>query len=556
MQQVRGQGNPQSARALAIMEAAVYDSVNAIDPTHAVYHVDARAFPGVSTASADAAAAPGGPRRRLRPLPQPAERDAFDDALDGPAGRGPRRPGRGRRHRPGAVRRRARSWPGGPTDGSARVGALHAGTDPGDWQPTPPNRPPGTAPATPQWPDVTPFALDERRPVPPRPAPRADQRRLRRGLPGGQGPGRRRHHHPTTRTPEQTEIARFWAGVGVSNAGVAIWNQIAQTVAAEHDLSLAENARLFAQLNVAKADAFIAGCDAKYAYNFWRPVTAIRAADTDGNPDTVADPTWTPLLATPNHPSYVSTALDPEPGRGRGAGGLLRHRPRQLHGHVGRGGAVVRQVHGRGEGGRQEPDLRRHPLELRLRRRGAAGPEGRPVRRGPLLPAADGGRRPVDGRGRGPRAGERVPPRRPGAAAAGRGAGPLAGRRRRHVGPARASTSASPTWAGLTLGQAADGVIWLDDNAAGWGWFVDRTPRDDSEFATPGDQGEQGRMDLLTVLTHEVGHLLGHDHEAGGVMAETLAPGTRQTPVADGHAAGPLAVDGLWAETSPTKRRW
>ena len=54
---------------------------------------------------------------------------------------------------------------------------------------------------------------------------------------------------------------------------------------------------------------------------------------------------------------------------------------------------------------------------------------------------------------------------------------------------------------GLTLGEAADGVIWLDDNAAGWGWFVDRTPRNDSEFTRPGNQGEQNRMDLLTVLS-------------------------------------------------------
>ena len=92
----------------------------------------------------------------------------------------------------------------------------------------------------------------------------------------------------------------------MSNAGVAIWNQITETVATAHDLSLAENARLFAQVNVANADAFIARFDAKYTYNFWRPVTAIRAADTDGNPDTLPDSTWTPLIATPNHPSYGS----------------------------------------------------------------------------------------------------------------------------------------------------------------------------------------------------------------------------------------------------------
>jgi outer membrane protein assembly factor BamB len=80
---------------------------------------------------------------------------------------------------------------------------------------------------------------------------------------------------------------------------------------------------------------------------------------------------------------------------------------------------------------------------------------------------------------------------------------------------------------GTTLGLASGHTIWLDDNAAGWGWFVDKTPRDDREFTAP---GEQGRMDLLTVLMHEMGHLLGLDHDAEGVMQETLPAGTRRLP--------------------------
>ncbi len=97
---------------------------------------------------------------------------------------------------------------------------------------------------------------------------------------------------------------------------------------------------------------------------------------------------------------------------------------------------------------------------------------------------------------------------------------------------------------GTTLGLASGHTIWLDDNAAGWGWFVDATPWEDSEFTTPGNQGEQNRMDLLTVLEHELGHLLGHDHEEGSVMSETLAAGVRRTPQA-------VALDEVFAAESP-----
>jgi probable HAF family extracellular repeat protein len=80
---------------------------------------------------------------------------------------------------------------------------------------------------------------------------------------------------------------------------------------------------------------------------------------------------------------------------------------------------------------------------------------------------------------------------------------------------------------GMTLGLASGNTIWLDDDAAGWGWFVDPTPGNDAEFLTPSNQGEQNRMDLLSALMHEVGHLLGHEHEQDGVMQETLSAGER-----------------------------
>jgi uncharacterized delta-60 repeat protein len=82
----------------------------------------------------------------------------------------------------------------------------------------------------------------------------------------------------------------------------------------------------------------------------------------------------------------------------------------------------------------------------------------------------------------------------------------------------------------LGLADEVHHAIWLDDNAAGWGWFVDKTPWDNSEFITPGARVPSDHMDLLTVLEHEVGHLLGFEHATTGVMQETLAAGVRELP--------------------------
>jgi hypothetical protein len=110
---------------------------------------------------------------------------------------------------------------------------------------------------------------------------------------------------------------------------------------------------------------------------------------------------------------------------------------------------------------------------------------------------------------------------------------------------------------GTTLGMASGNTITLDDNAAGWGWFVDPTPANDSEFTTPGNQGEQGRMDLLTVLEHELGHLLGFDHQKTGVMEDTLATGTRETPTGQWTVQDLALVDLVFAgEQNPLRRKF
>jgi subtilisin-like proprotein convertase family protein len=113
---------------------------------------------------------------------------------------------------------------------------------------------------------------------------------------------------------------------------------------------------------------------------------------------------------------------------------------------------------------------------------------------------------------------------------------------------------------GTFLGTAYEeaGAVVVDDDAAGWGWFVDPTPDDDAEFLAPGDRGEQGRVDLLSVLMHEFGHLLGLDHDAEGVMAEALAAGERVTP-GGVYAGGPewfLAPADADGPATDRRRAW
>jgi hypothetical protein len=286
---------PITTRMAAMVQAAVYDAVNSIAPTYTPYLA---AIPAPAGASADAAAATAAHDTLLAFFPTQATmldlelKASLQGIADGDAKSAGIQVGQTAAQNILAAR---------ANDGSDKVVNYTPGTNPGDWQPTPPAYAPA---AVPQWPQVTPFCLQsgsQFRVAPP-PALTSPEYTAAFNLTKDLGA-----FDSSTRTPDQTEAAMFWQGLyAAPSSYLGMLNQIAEQVAVARGNSLVDNARLFALLNFTLADDLIACWDSKYTYNLWRPVTAIRAADTDGNPDTQADPNWTPLMATPAHPSYPS----------------------------------------------------------------------------------------------------------------------------------------------------------------------------------------------------------------------------------------------------------
>jgi hypothetical protein len=277
-------------RSFAIMHLAIYDAVNSIVRTHRPYvALVLPASRGASPHNAAAAAA-----HKVLVVLYPTFKPALDAELERSlAHASNRREAEGLRIGEAAAdhilaRRTA--------DGSdAQPFPYTFGIAPGDYQSTPPNF--LKQPVFTHWSSVKPFALVRANQFRPGPPPALGSETYRAafdevrslGIAGG-----------TTATPEEVVIGRFW------NAAIQnYWNEIAQTASISRHLTTLQNARLFALLNLSFADGVIAFYDAKYAYNFWRPVTAIRAADADGNPDTEPDPNWLPEVGnTPPDPSY------------------------------------------------------------------------------------------------------------------------------------------------------------------------------------------------------------------------------------------------------------
>ena len=293
-------GGTRQSRALAMTHLAIHDALNSIRPVYATY---ARNLPRNPHASAEAAVAAAA-HDTLAVMAgdhQLQLDEAYEDAIERLPDNAARSEGISLGHAAARAILAMRSQ-----DGADRA-EQHLAPQPfkpGRYQPTPSRFDP---PIVPGWRDVTPFALrtaDQFRPLPP-PALGSEQYAQLYDEVKRIGA-----LHSTQRTSQQTATGKFWSG-----DALATWNEIARNVVnarasdrdRHNDLGLWESARLFALLDATAADSFISGWEAKFHYLYWRPVTAIRRGDTDGNAATSTDAEWSPLLPTPAHPEYPST---------------------------------------------------------------------------------------------------------------------------------------------------------------------------------------------------------------------------------------------------------
>jgi PAP2 superfamily len=308
-----GQNNIQITRTIAMVQGAVHDALNAINPRYTAYYFEGPATAGASPDAAVAAATYtvlvsvipnfGAPPQRAEGLAQVEA--AYKAALSAVADETARTRGVTVGTAAGEAMLALRK-----DDGATKGAPYTPSTVPGRWRPhpnpDPPNPPikdpklaPGmAASALPGWGNVTPFTMLSTSqfwlPGPPALNSAAYARDFNevKNI-GGQV--------STLRTPEQTEIARFWY------EGPSAWYRITRAAAEARGLDPWDSARLLGLVSLAMADSFISGFKIRYVYDLWRPVTAIREADTDGNDATVADATWNSHQNTPPVSDYPST---------------------------------------------------------------------------------------------------------------------------------------------------------------------------------------------------------------------------------------------------------
>jgi len=280
-------GNPWS-RAMAMVHVAMSDAINSVQGRYMRYVAAAPTAPNASPEAAAAAAA-----RQILLHVVPAQRTKIDEAYteslsripDGPA----KSDGITLGEQVAALVQADRA-----TDATNVPDTYRPITTPGVWVPTQP-------PLFPQYAQAKPWGLKTPSEFRPGPPPALTSAVYARDYNETKDFGGSKS---TTRTQAQSDAVRFWTQ---SNFGPA-WNDAARQLSAAKGLAQADNARVFALLSMAIADTFILDWDAKFYYNFWRPVTAIRNGDIDGNDATERDASWTPFNATPMHPEYPSQA--------------------------------------------------------------------------------------------------------------------------------------------------------------------------------------------------------------------------------------------------------
>ncbi|HEU4389800.1 MAG TPA: vanadium-dependent haloperoxidase [Blastocatellia bacterium] len=269
------------SRVFAILHVCIHDAVNAVDPRYNSYQMH---FSAAGNASAEAAVAAAAHDVLVELLP--SGRDLFDRTLeeslktivDGVAKTRGLEIGK---HAAAAILAARKS------DGANRSVEYRPGSKPGDYRPTPPDFTPAFMT---QWGRITPFVLQTPAQFRPAPHPGVASAQALRDNEEVKVVGAK---EGSVRTDEQSEIARYWYENSTQG-----WNRIAREVSATRKLNLWENARFFALVNLAMADGFIAGFEAKYYYNYWRPATAVRESGNDG---------WLSFLDTPPVPDYPST---------------------------------------------------------------------------------------------------------------------------------------------------------------------------------------------------------------------------------------------------------
>ena len=287
-------GNPLTPRSYAMMHIAMFDAINAIEREFAPYRVRLRSWVGGSSNAAAAQAA-----HDVLVALNSAAAPTYDAALAADLGN----------HPSGFVLRGAEigahvareilSWR--ENDGWI-VSAFPPYAEPplpGRWQPTPPAN--AAATFTHLQP-AAPMALLSATQFLPSPPPSLTSARYAADFNEVKLLGK---SDGGARTDEQTTIAQLWSGVGTSTGFFSVWNNVARDVVLARQLSPVEAARVFVLVNVSIHDALQTTQASKFVYGVWRPVTAIRAADTDLNPDTDSDSAWLPLIATPPYPSYA-----------------------------------------------------------------------------------------------------------------------------------------------------------------------------------------------------------------------------------------------------------